>query len=183
MTRPGRPSPDVTEVRHLYLLRHAKSTWDEPVADDHDRSLAPRGRRAARLVADHLRDAQIAPALVLCSSARRTQETLELIAPALGPSAVVLVERRLYGASAGELLRRVHDVSASVPSVMVIGHNPGLEDLAATLAGAGAGGASRRMAIKFPTAALAVLTVPTAWRDLAPGSATLAAFVVPRDLG
>ena len=119
---------------------------------------------------------------MLCSSARRTQETLELITPALGPTAVVLVERGLYGASAGELLGRVHDVSA-VPfrSVMVIGHNPGLEDLAATLAGTG--DALDRMAMKFPTAALAVLTVPTAWRDLAPGAATLTAYVVPRDLG
>jgi len=173
----------VSEVRHLYLLRHAKSTWDEPVASDHDRSLAPRGRRAARLVADHLRDAAISPALVLCSSARRTQETLELIRPALGPSAVVLIEQGLYGASAGELLGRVHEVEVSVPSVMVIAHNPGLEDLATALAGAGAGAASARMAVKFPTAALAVLTVPTAWRDLAPGAATLADFVVPRDLG
>ena len=173
----------MTEARQLTLLRHAKSTWNEPVASDHDRSLAPRGRRAARLVADHLRDAQIAPTLVLCSSARRTQETLELIAPALGPQAVVQVERGLYGASVGELLDRVHDVSDSVSSLMIVGHNPGIEDLAATLAGAGAGDGLDRMAIKFPTAALAVLAVPTAWRDLAPGGATLAAYVVPRDLG
>ena len=153
------------------------------MASDHERSLAPRGRRAARLVADHMRDAQIAPALVLCSSARRTQETLELISPALGPQAVVLVERGLYGASAGELLARVRDVSDSVSSLMIVGHNPGLEDLAATLAGAGVADGLDRMAIKFPTAALAVLTVPTAWGDLAPGGATLASYVVPRDLG
>ena len=183
MTWPRLLSSDVAEVRHLYLLRHAKSTWDEPVASDHDRSLAPRGRRAARLVADHLREAQIAPALVLCSSARRTQETLELITPALEPAPVVVVERRLYGASAGELLDRVHDISDSVPSVMVVGHNPGLEDLATALAGGGTGDASDRMAVKFPTAALAVLTATTVWRDLAPGGATLAAYVVPRDLG
>jgi phosphohistidine phosphatase len=173
----------MSDVRHLYLLRHAKSSWGEPAADDHDRSLAPRGRRAAQLIGDHVRDAQIAPALVLCSSARRTQETLDLIAPALGPSAVVLVERRLYGASAGQLLGRVQSVSDAVRSVMVIGHNPGLEDLAGTLAGTGAGDALDRMAMKFPTAALATFTVPTAWPDLAPGGATLAAYVVPRDLG
>ena len=173
----------MTEVRQLALLRHAKSTWNEPVASDHERSLAPRGRRAARRVADHLREARIAPTLVLCSSARRTQETLELIAPALGPHAVVLVERGLYGASAGELLGRVHDVPDSVSSLMIVGHNPGLEDLAATLAGTGAGDGLDRMAMKFPTAALAVLAVPTAWRELAPGGATLADFVVPRDLG
>jgi len=172
----------VSEDRRLYLLRHAKSRWDEAGADDHDRSLAPRGRRAAQLIGDHVRDAQIAPALVLCSSARRTQETLALIAPALGPTPLVRVERGLYGASAGELLRRVQDVSDAIRSVMVVGHNPGLEDLAATLAGAGVGDALDRMATKFPTGALATLTVPTAWRDLAPGGAELTAYVVPRDL-
>jgi phosphohistidine phosphatase len=173
----------VTDVRHLYLLRHAKSSWGDPVADDHERPLAPRGRRAAQLIGDHVHNAKVAPALVLCSSARRTRETLELIAPALGEQAVALVERRLYGASAGELLGRLRDVSDAVGSVMVIGHNPGLEDLAATLAGAGVGDGLERMAMKFPTAALAALTVPTSWRDLAPGGATLAAYVVPRDLG
>jgi phosphohistidine phosphatase len=150
---------------------------------DHERSLAPRGRRAARLIGDHLRDAPITPELVLCSSARRTQQTLELIAPALGPAAVVLVERGLYGAGAGDILGRVRDVSDAVRALMVIGHNPGLEDLASTLAGTGVGDALDRMAVKFPTAALATLTVPTAWHDLAPGAATLAAYVVPRDLG
>ena len=173
----------MTEVRHLYLLRHAKSSWDDPAADDHDRSLAPRGRRAAQLIGDHLRDAQVTPALVLCSSSRRTQETLELITPALGATAVVSVERPLYGASARDLLDRVQNVSDAVRSVMVIGHNPGLEDLAAALAGAGVGDALDRMAVKFPTGALATLTVPTPWRDLTPEGATLAAYVVPRDLG
>ena len=179
----GDALPTGVSVRHLYLLRHVKSSWDEPLGDDHDRPLAPRGRRAAHLVGDHLRDAGIAPAIVLCSSARRTQQTLELIAPALDPTAVVHVERRLYGASAGELLGRVQDVSDATRSVMVIGHNPGLEDLATALAGAGVGDGLDRMAMKFPTAALAALTVPTSWRDLAPGGATLATYVVPRDLG
>ena len=151
--------------------------------DDHDRSLAPRGRGAAKLIRDHLRKEKIAPEVVLCSSARRTQETLELIAPAWGPAAVVRVERSLYGASAGQLLGRVQSVEDAIRSVMVIGHNPGLEDLAAALAGDGVGDALDRMAMKFPTAALAVFAVPTAWRDLAPGGATLAAYVVPRDLG
>ena len=173
----------MTRVRQLYLLRHAKSSWGDPANDDHDRPLAPRGRRAAHLVGDHVRAAGIAVELVLCSSARRTQETLELIAPALGPAAVVLVEPGLYGASARELLHRVQNVPDATRSVMVIGHNPGLEDLAATLAGADGADGLDRMAAKFPTAALATLTVPTAWADLAPGGATLTAYVVPRDLG
>ena len=173
----------MAEGRHLHLLRHAKSSWSAAAADDHDRTLAPRGRRAAEIIAEHVRDAQIAPALVLCSSARRAQETLELIAPALGPSAVVLVEPQLYGASAGELLDRLHNVDDDVSSVMVVGHNPGLEDLATTLAGSGVDDALGRMATKFPTGALATFTVPAAWRDLAPGAATLTSYVVPRELG
>jgi phosphohistidine phosphatase len=76
----------------------------------------------------------------------------------------------------------VQNVSDAIPSVMLIGHNPGLEDLVVTLAGSGVGDALDRMAMKFPTGALAVLAVSTAWRDVAPGGATLAALVVPRDL-
>lgn len=174
---------NLSGVRHLALLRHAKSSWDDPTCSDHDRPLAPRGRRAAQLVREHLRELREPPTLVLCSSARRTQETFEAIAPALGDDLELVVEPGLYGASGGELLERIHELQDDATSVMVIGHNPGLEDLATMLAGSGAGDSLDRMAIKFPTAALAWLSVPVSWRELAPGGATLAAYVVPRELG
>src|SRR5919108_5777471 len=95
-------------MHFIYLLRHAKSSWDtgEP---DHERPLAPRGRRAAKAMRRHLRAQRIEPELVLCSTARRARETLERIEPALGGSDV-LVERELYGASRGELLERLRSV-------------------------------------------------------------------------
>ena len=167
-------------MSRLYLLRHAKSSWDEPGLDDHDRPLAPRGRRAAKLVAGHLAAQGVEPALVLCSSSRRTLDTLDRIRPALGAEAEVLVEDDLYAASAGRLLARLRLVPDEIPSVLLIGHNPGLQDLAVILAGHGHG--LERLGTKFPTAALATLEVPGAWSELEPGSTALLGYVVPRDL-
>jgi phosphohistidine phosphatase len=166
--------------KRLYLLRHAKSSWDDPGLADHDRPLAPRGRRAAKAIARHLSEQEIAPELVLCSTARRAQETFQRIEPVLGTPALRL-ERELYGASAGALLERLRDVPDAVGSVMLIGHNPGIEELALTLAGPARAG--RTLGAKFPTAALATLALPGAsWRALGPGEAELIAYVRPRDL-
>src|SRR4029453_12785732 len=110
-------------VKRLLLLRHAKSSWDEPGLADHNRPLAPRGRRAAESMARHLRDDRISPALVLCSSARRTRETLEL----LGVVEEVRIERALYGASEDELLDRLQRVPETLDSVMLVGHNPAVQ--------------------------------------------------------
>jgi phosphohistidine phosphatase len=166
-------------VPTLYLLRHAKSSWDDPSLADHERPLAPQGRRDAKLIADHLRAEEIEPELVLCSSAARTRETLDLLSPALGGSTVV-VEDELYGASSDALLMRIRRVPDEVASVMMIGHNPGVEQLALTLASTG--GDLERLEAKFPAAALATLALPGTWAALAPGSASLAAYVVPKQL-
>jgi len=166
--------------KHLYLLRHAKSSWDQPDLADHDRPLAKRGRRAAQALARHLGEQEIAPELVLCSTARRARETLERIEPALATPAV-RYRRALYGASASTLLECVRGLPDEVASVMLIGHNPGIEEL--TLSLAGPAGARRILGSKYPTAALAILAVPgVSWRDLDPGEAELIAFVRPRDL-
>jgi phosphohistidine phosphatase len=162
-------------VKRLFLLRHAKSSWDEAGLADRDRPLAPRGRKATKVMARHLRDEKISPSLVLCSSARRTRETLE----GVDPGGEVRVEDELYGASEAELLERLQGVPDTVESVMLIGHNPAIHELALSLAGGG-----ERLADverKFPTAALATLSVPE-WRDLRPGSAELLAFVTPKEL-
>ena len=168
-------------MRSLYLLRHAKSSWSDPTLPDRERPLAPRGQRDAKRIAGHLVRLGIAPELVLCSSARRTRETLELLEPALG-AATVRLEAELYGASAETLLERLRAVPEPVASVLLIGHNPGLEDLALELASAGTELA--RLETKFPTAALATLTIATAtWQRLSRGDAVLAAYVVPKQLG
>src|SRR5215211_8209190 len=106
--------------KRLFLLRHAKSSWDEPKLDDHDRPLAPRGRRATKAIAAYLRDERIAPGLVLCSSARRAQETLERIAVAWDDDVAVEVEWDLYAGSAERLLDRVRAVDEGVESVMLV---------------------------------------------------------------
>jgi phosphohistidine phosphatase len=167
-------------MRRLFLLRHAKSSWDDPDLDDHDRPLAPRGRRAAKAIAAHLRGEGIVPDLVLSSSALRTRQTLERIEAAFGDDVQVAVEDELYAASADELLDRVRAVADESESLMLIGHNPGLEQLALTLAGSGDDLPALRR--KYPTAALATLTFDGRWADLAPGGAELTGFVTPKQL-
>ncbi len=160
--------------RRLYLMRHAKSSWDDPGLTDHDRPLAARGRDAAERLGNHLRREQITPSLVLCSSARRTRETLDC----LRVDAPVEIEDGLYDASADELLARLRGVEDDVESVLLIGHNPAIQDLAATLAAAPNTLAER----KYPTGGLAGLAFTGSWSRLQPGAAELLFFVIPRDL-
>jgi phosphohistidine phosphatase len=167
-------------MKHLFLLRHAKSSWDDSTLADHDRPLAPRGRQAARVMAEHLRRKGIEPELVLCSSSRRTRQTLTRLAPALRENADVQIESKLYAASATDLLEVLHEVPDEVKAVMLIGHNPGIQDLALSLARGGSEIA--RVRRKFPTAALATLELNGSWRELAPGSAELVSFVKPKEL-
>lgn len=113
-------------MKRLYLLRHGKSSWKDTGPRDHDRPLATRGRRAAEAIARHLRDYDLEPELVLCSTARRARETLDRIQSALG-APTVEVEDDVYAASADALLQRLRRVPDTFASVMLIGHNPGLQ--------------------------------------------------------
>jgi phosphohistidine phosphatase len=178
---PGRPAGQHEGVKTLLLLRHAKSSWARSDLPDHDRPLAPRGVRAAGLMADHLREHDLRPALVVCSSAQRARQTLDALRDVLDEAAEVTIERRLYGADADELLERLRAVDPGIPSVLVIGHNPAMQDLAIGLAGPVGGDALSRLRTKFPTAALATLELAS-WDGLAPGGAHLASLVVPREL-
>lgn len=163
----------------LYLLRHAKSSWADSTLPDRDRPLAPRGRRDAKRIARYLAGRGFEPDLVLCSSAGRARETLELVRPAFGASTVML-EEELYAASSDELLARIRLVPEAVASVMLIGHNPGLQQLAVVLASTG--DELDRLEAKFPTAALATLALEKTWSRLAQADAMLAAYVVPKQL-
>jgi phosphohistidine phosphatase len=165
-------------VKRLFLLRHAKSSWDDPRLDDHDRPLAPRGLRASAVIAEHLRQERIAPTLVLCSPARRTRETLERVMPL--DRAEVRIEDELYRASSKDLLQRLREVPDEVDSVMLIGHQPAIQQLALQLAAEGS--ELERLKAKFPTAALATLDFPGEWSGLERQSAELVAYVKPKQL-
>lgn len=165
----------------LYLLRHAKSSWKDPDLADHDRPIAKRGRRGAKAIAGYIREQAIAPDIVLCSSSRRTRETLERIEAALPSATAVEIEHALYGASAEGLLERLRELPDAVESALLIGHNPGLQELAIELAAAGT--ELEHLRAKFPTAALASLDVADGgWSGLRHGAAELVGFIRPRDL-
>lgn len=171
-------------MKTLLLLRHAKSAWSDPRLDDHDRPLNGRGERAAKAIADHLARHGPRPDLILCSTAMRTRQTLAPLLKRLGsPAPPISLENGLYLASEGALLARLQAVADDVPTVLLIGHNDGIGQLAAELADNGPSEALSALREKFPTGALAVLRVPDGpWSDLKVGAARLLAFVRPRDL-
>ncbi|HYM33059.1 MAG TPA: histidine phosphatase family protein [Candidatus Cybelea sp.] len=180
---PRAPNQEPLSLKTLYLLRHAKSAWDRPELDDHDRGLNARGRAACDALAKHMRRAGIKPALVLVSSARRAQETWSRIAAALQRPPPVREAADLYMAEIGDLLRILRDVDDRAASVMLVGHNPGLEELAHEIVGGGAQQALKRMATKFPTGALATIELPAKrWRDVAGDEGRLTDFVTPASL-
>jgi phosphohistidine phosphatase len=169
----------MSPLRRLVVLRHAKSARPEGVPD-HERPLAPRGLRDAPAAGRWLAEADFLPDLVLCSTARRTRQTWELAAAELGSTPPVRYEPRLYAADDQNILDGVREVPAEVGTLLLIGHNPGLQDLILLLAGEALGGTMQRAQTKFPTSAIAVLTWRGTWSALAPGAALLTDLAVPR---
>jgi phosphohistidine phosphatase len=171
----------VATMLTLFLLRHAKSSWDHPGLDDLVRPLNERGRTAAPLMGRYMARHHLVPELVLCSASVRTRATLDLIKPALGVATPeVAYEDGLYLASATDLMARLRSVSPRWPRVLMIGHNPGFHDLAVKLTGTGERKAIAALTAKFPTAALAVLTFEaTSWAKTCPGSGRLVHFMTP----
>lgn len=167
--------------RRLVVLRHAKSAWP-PDVPDHDRPLGPRGRRDAPAVGRWLREGKLTPDLVICSTSRRTRETWELAAEALGatPPPPVRLDERVYAATARALLDVLREAPDDAASLLLVGHNPGVQDLVLRLTGEARADALLRAADKFPTSALAVLTWPGPWSALTPERARLDDFAVPR---
>lgn len=174
-------------MRRLLLLRHAKSSWDHGELDDVSRPLSPRGRRAAPLIGRHISRQGLVPDLVLCSTAERTRQTLELVIaewerPA-GDSAKVEMRASLYLSPPGELLASIRRLEDDIECAMIIGHNPGIAVLAGQLAATGDPHGMKAMAAKFPTAALAVLDLDVdSWKEATPGTGCLQSFVRPKDL-
>ena len=172
-------------MHQLLLLRHAKSSWDDAALPDRERPLNKRGRRAAAAMRGALHDLGLAPDVVLVSPARRTQETLAALEPWDDTPLVESMEV-LYLATAQQLLAILRDVSETVRSVLLIGHNPGMHELAVMLTGTRPPSASveaaRRLATGFPTAALAELVIAGPWRQLDADGGQLLRFLTPRDL-
>jgi len=171
-------------MKTLTVLRHAKSSWDDAVSRDFDRPLNARGQRAAVTVGRHMRSEGLSFDHVVASPAVRIAETVEQVETGYGSALAPAWDRRIYLASASTLMDVVHELPAGADSALLIGHNPGLEDLVLMLVPDRAGDALRdSVEEKFPTAALAVITFETGdWGAIRSGSGTLVRFVRPRDL-
>jgi phosphohistidine phosphatase len=178
--------------RTLVLLRHAKSAW--PDVPDHERPLARRGQQDGPVMGRWLRAAGQVPDQVLCSTARRARETWQLAQAGLEATPPVSFDDGLYHGSAAQLLDLIRSVPRAVRTLLIIGHDPAIPELALTLAattpGAHLSSVSDtappamldRMRAKFPTAAVAVFEVAGNWDQLGPGTARLTQFVTPREL-
>ena len=175
-------------TRRLILLRHAKSDW--PDVPDRERPLAKRGRRDAPRIGRWLHEHGYQPDVVVCSAAQRTRQTWDLVAPELGGSPAVRFEPRVYAASAMTLLYLAQELPSRYRTALLIGHNPGLSELAGSLAappgiGPKTGTATDngpRPGISLPTAAVAVLEFAGDWPSLSPAQARLINTIIPADL-
>jgi phosphohistidine phosphatase len=169
-------------MHQLLLLRHAKSSWDEPKLADRDRPLNKRGRRAAGQIRRAMLDLGLTPDVVLVSPSRRTLETLAAIEPWDDTPLVEQVEL-LYLATAPQMLGVLHGMNETVRSVLLVGHNPGIHELSVQLAGSSvADEATQRLAHAFPTGALAEFAIATQWQHLASAGSRLVRFLTPKDL-
>lgn len=171
-------------MKTLILLRHAKSGWDDHGARDFDRRLNPKGERAARTMGQHMRATGLSWDHAIASPAARVVETLEQVSAGYGRAIEPDWDRRAYLASASMLLDLIHHAPAGADTLLLSGHNPGLEELVLLLVADRSGDALRdEVEAKFPTASLAVMTCDRdGWGDVAAGGCTLAAFTRPRDL-
>jgi phosphohistidine phosphatase len=167
----------------LCLLRHAKSSWKNPSLPDRDRPLASRGVKDAPLVGKAMAERGIDPEFVLCSSARRTRDTLALVLPELRVEPKVVYEDSLYHASPETMLEMLHTIPAGTNRVMLVGHNPELQAFALDLIGAGPKHFRDRVMLKFPTGGLAVINFAAGlWASVTVNSGTLNLFLAPKDL-
>lgn len=170
-------------MKLLYLLRHTKSSWDDPSIDDFERPLNKRGRKAAALLADYCHLQGIRPGAILCSPAKRTRQTLDPLLAALH-DAPVTFDRRLYEAAPQTLLALIAELPLHCRSLLLVGHNPGLHRLALHLVKADpANPTLRLLSNKLPTGGLVTLSSPADdWNGLLAGDCTLDSFVRPSDL-
>ncbi|MBT8396717.1 MAG: histidine phosphatase family protein [Gemmatimonadetes bacterium] len=170
-------------LKTVLLLRHAKSSWDQPGLPDPLRPLAPRGQKAAPRIGAYMARSRILPDLVYCSTARRARATWDLVSGKLEHQTDVEVREDLYHASPGSLIELIKELPDSIGTVLLVGHNPTFEDLALALTGGGDEEGLREMAFKYPTGALAVIDFSIErWCEVRAGEGVLRTFVKPRAL-
>lgn len=170
-------------ARYLTLLRHGKSSWELGEDRDHERALEARGERAAAVVGAWMAQQRVRPDLALCSTAARARATLEQILTALAARPEVRFERALYDATAEEIGARLRRLGGAWHDVLVVGHNPGLQLLAAALARLSDPGRAGRIETKFPTCALARFTLELSrWRDLDARAVRSVELIAPKQL-
>jgi phosphohistidine phosphatase len=170
-------------MKRLAILRHAKSSWDDPGLDDSDRPLNERGWKAARRIGRELTKRGLKFDLVLSSTAARTRETIDGVQEKYDFAAPIEFEPQLYGASETALLEIVRALDEKVKAPLIVGHNPGLEQLVAGLTRNDSEGLRQRVAGKFPTAALAILELPAKrWEEVEPASGEVVELILPREL-
>jgi phosphohistidine phosphatase len=166
-------------MKTLVLLRHGKSSWESPALRDFDRPLTPRGRGAAELMGEELRRRGLRFDLVLASPARRAADTLQLFEGAFGESLNIRFDEDVYAASWPTLLKIIQRTDRKVGSLLIVGHNPGLQNLAVELAGEDKAG----MGSHFPTATAVTLTLAVkSWKDVQPGTGTIDLFLKPKEI-
>jgi phosphohistidine phosphatase len=169
-------------LRRLMLLRHAKSDWPEGV-DDHERPLAKRGRKACPLMGRYLADEALVPDLAVVSTARRARETWRLVRPAFDRDIVQRDEPRIYEASAGAIWDVIGETEPGVRALLLVGHNPGLHELALQLIGRASRSDLSRLRLKYPTAGLAVIDFRIGqWSEISDGLGRLERFETPRSV-
>lgn len=167
----------------LYLLRHAKSSWNEPALQDFDRPLAPRGWNTAPLIGDYMAESAYHPDYALCSPARRTRETLEIIEPVLPGPIETFMNDSLYHAEPSAMLELISSMPARCKQLLSVGHNPGTQELAVLLTGSGDSKLWQSLWSHFPTAGLAVLEFNMdTWDKIRPRSGHLTDFITPKAL-
>jgi phosphohistidine phosphatase len=161
-------------MKKLLLLRHAKSSWDDAGLADFDRPLNGRGRKAAPLVGDLMRERQLRPDLVISSPAARARETVALVLEASGMKTELRYDERIYEATAGQLLAVINGVENDKQEVMLVGHNPGFENLLERLTGE---------TLRVPTAALALVALDAdSWAEVGARGGRLEWLVKPKEL-
>lgn len=170
-------------MRRLMLLRHAKSDSSQGVMHDRERPLTPRGRDAAPIIGAYMARHALEPDLVLCSPALRARQTLELVLPAFDRKPKIATDDRLYGAGPDELLDVIREADPASHSLLLIGHNPGLQDFAEVIIASGEIEARQQLNEKLPTAGLVVIDFALdEWRRIHPQSGRLDRFITPQAL-
>ena len=161
-------------MRNIYLLRHAKSSWDDPAATDFERVLNERGLRAALMMGEYAQRIGIRPELVVCSTAARTRETAAIFLPAVGISVDPIFTDKIYEATTGQLLELIAEIDNKFSSLLLIGHNPGIEGLTGVLTGENE---------IVPTATLITISVDVdKWCNISPGCGRLVSIMRPKEL-